>query len=277
MKNEIIHNLYDTIYCYKVKTNRLCGDIISEHMLIRICSGEMLLEIDGKDVLFRENDLIFLKRNHLIKKIIQLPGDKKEFDGLYLIFRTPILKKIYSELATTTLPEKKDIENNTSVVRLEEHKFWNALFSSLDVYSESSQVLSEELMEAKLKEAALILLQLKPELAAVLFDFAKPWKIDLEEFMTKNYKCDLSIKEFAHFTGRSLTVFKEEFANVFNETPNRWLIKKRLAEALILMSRKKMIPSDVYLMVGFKNFSHFSKAFKKEYGYPPSMIAEKAQ
>ncbi len=34
-------------------------------------------------------------------------------------------------------------------------------------------------------------------------------------------------------------------------------------------------PLNVYLQVGFKNLSHFSTAFKKEYGIPPSeFIAE---
>jgi len=34
-------------------------------------------------------------------------------------------------------------------------------------------------------------------------------------------------------------------------------------------------PIDVYMQVGFKNLSHFSTAFKKEYGFPPSLLMAK--
>lgn len=274
-KNITIYNLYDTFYCYKVNNDRLCEDAVSEHMLVHICSGEMILEIEGKDTVLHKGDAFFLKRNHLIKRIKQPSEDGEGFSGLFLVFKTPFLKKFYSEHIVTTA-QGNNIGKNLSLVMLETHPLLDALFTSLDFYAEAELSLSEELMETKLKEAVLVLLKLKPELVSVLFDFAKPWKIDLEEFMIQNYTCDLPLEQLAHYTGRSLTVFKQDFARIFNDTPSRWLIKKRLEEALILMNKKSLKPSDVYLEVGFKNFSHFSKAFKKEYGYPPSAITEKA-
>lgn len=147
---------------------------------------------------------------------------------------------------------------------------------SLEQYFDAQQYPSKELMEAKLKEAVFALLQLKPELGSVLFDFAEPWKIDLADFMAKNYKCDLSIEEFAHYTGRSLSSFKKDFFCIFNNTPSRWLIKKRLEEAKCLITEKGEKPAEVYLKVGFKNLSHFSTAYKKEFGFPPSVIKSTA-
>ncbi|MCH5242397.1 MAG: helix-turn-helix transcriptional regulator [Muribaculaceae bacterium] len=81
----------------------------------------------------------------------------------------------------------------------------------------------------------------------------------------------MSIEEFAFYTGRSLASFKRDFAEVCDLSPQKWLIKKRLekAHAMIQEGRKKI--NDIYLEVGFKNRSHFSIAYKKQYGRSPAL------
>ncbi|WP_312336626.1 AraC family transcriptional regulator [Sphingobacterium sp.] len=57
-----------------------------------------------------------------------------------------------------------------------------------------------------------------------------------------------------------------------NLSPQKWLIKRRLEAAYIKLKEKGKKVNDVYLEVGFKNPSHFSTAFKKNYGFAPSEI-----
>ncbi|MFA6059872.1 MAG: AraC family transcriptional regulator [Taibaiella sp.] len=40
------------------------------------------------------------------------------------------------------------------------------------------------------------------------------------------------------------------------------------------MDKKDMHASDVYLEVGFEDLSHFSFAFKKMFGFPPTQLSE---
>ena len=81
----------------------------------------------------------------------------------------------------------------------------------------------------------------------------------------------MRIEEFAFYTGRSLASFKRDFAEVCDLSPQKWLIKKRLekAHAMIQEGRKKI--NDIYLEVGFKNRSHFSTAYKKQFGHSPAL------
>jgi len=125
----------------------------------------------------------------------------------------------------------------------------------------------------KVKEAVMILLQINPELKNALFDFNEPGKIDLEAYMSKNYKFNVDISRFAYLTGRSLATFKRDFERIFNTTPNRWLQQKRLNDAHYLLKEKGFKVSEVYLEVGFKDFSHFSFAFKKAFGIAPSKLS----
>jgi len=266
----IIYNYMETFFCCHVEKDKLCEDMVTDHMLVYICSGEMILQTKEKRVTFKKGDAFFLKRNHLARKIKQPSKDGEPFKGLFLQLKTPFLKSLIAEtelpIATTSLAVNKD----RNYIILPKHSFLKGLFLSLEQYFDSQTYPSKELMTNKLKEAVLVLLQIEPSLATVLFDFAEPWKTYLVDFMNKNYKCDLSLEDFAHYTGRSLTSFKRDFANIFHESPGKWLIKKRLKDAHYQIIDLKRKPSEVYLEVGFKNLSHFSTAFKKEFGYAPT-------
>lgn len=108
----------------------------------------------------------------------------------------------------------------------------------------------------------------------VLFDFTEPWKIDILDFMNENYMYDLSVEDIAGFTGRSMATFKRDFKKISALSPQKWLIDKRLRVAYDKLRHENRKISDVYLEVGFKNLSHFSSAFKRQFGYAPSSEGE---
>ena len=109
----------------------------------------------------------------------------------------------------------------------------------------------------------------------ILFNFEDNFKIDLKAYMNKNYMHNIPLEQFATLTGRSISTFKRDFQTIFNDTPNKWLIKKRLELAYFLISKKNQKPTDAFFDVGFVNFSHFSRAFKNEFGRNPSDIEKK--
>jgi AraC-like DNA-binding protein len=51
------------------------------------------------------------------------------------------------------------------------------------------------------------------------------------------------------------------------------LVKKRLQEAHFLIEKKNKRPSEIYLDLGFETLSHFSFAFKKQFGLTPTELA----
>ena len=118
----------------------------------------------------------------------------------------------------------------------------------------------------------MVLLAIDERFIPTMFDFNEPWKIDILSFMEENFSCDLSIEEIAHYTGRSLATFKRDFKKISDLTPEKWLIKKRLRKAYELLKSGRNKVVDVYTEVGFRNPSHFSTAFKKEFGMAPSAV-----
>lgn len=268
----IVYDYMDTFFCCKVEKDKWCEEMVSEHMLVYLCSGELDLIASDKKYHLKKGDSFFIKRDHLVRKIKQPSKNGEPFKGLFLQLKMPFLKKMLHEHNITVPLVSNPVTAKSTYVMLKKHPFLTGLFSSLEQYFDARQYPSKELMETKLQEAVFTLLQLRPDLGQVLFDFSEPWKINLEDFMNKNYKCNLTVEEFAHYTGRSLSTFKKDFAEIFHNTPSRWIVKRRLEEAKCLMEKLGKKPTDVYLEVGFKNLSHFSTAFKREFGISPSGI-----
>lgn len=273
--NVVIYNYMDTFYCCEVYRDKYCEEMVTEHMLVYLCSGELDLLGPGK----RQYHLVkgqsfFLPRNHKMVKVKHPSKSGEPFKGLFLQLKTPFLRKMKGEV---TFPEnvRRLKPEATPYILLPEHPFLKGFFRSLESYFDAQQYPSEALMENKEREAVLTLLEVKPEVVSLLFDFAEPFKIDLKSYMNSNFRSDLDLCDFAHYTGRSLSAFKKDFEQEFHLSPGRWLTRRRLQEARRLMEEGEK-PLDVYMEVGFKNLSHFSTAFKREYGFPPSALAEKA-
>ena len=261
----------DVFYGCTIQNTTICEQKIPNHTLVYLIDGELMMELKDKRIIFKKGDAFFLRRNHL-PKVTKRPAKKGEvFKGIFLELRPSFLKSFLAQnkIAVSAPKQKSRVLTHES---LPKHPFLNGLFLSLEQYFDSNTHPSEKLMTNKLNEAVLVLLETKPELGEVLFDFEEPWKIDLENFMLKYYKTNLSLDEFANYTGRSLTTFKRDFKNLFDDTPGKWIMKQRLKEAYNLIADKDARPSEIYLQVGFNNFSHFSASFKKEFGQSPSSL-----
>ena len=65
---------------------------------------------------------------------------------------------------------------------------------------------------------------------------------------------------------------KRDVMKVSGITPGKWMIQKRLEVANNMIRENGARVDDVYAKVGFKNPSHFSTAFKRQYGVPPTAV-----
>ncbi len=158
------------------------------------------------------------------------------------------------------------------VVSLEPTPQLNGLMQSIITYVDNGDDLDVELVELKTKEALLAIIKSDPQLASVFREYSMAERADIVQFMNYNYLTNMPLETLAQQTGRSLSTFTREFKIVFNETPHRWIMKKRLSYAKNLLLQGKSKASDIYLDAGFEDLAHFSRAFKKQFGIPPSRI-----
>ncbi|MBJ6367688.1 AraC family transcriptional regulator [Snuella sedimenti] len=129
-------------------------------------------------------------------------------------------------------------------------------------------------LEANIVQSLRAIIDSNHKLAILFKEFSLAERADLYLFMNLNFMLKTSLKELAELSGRSLSTFEREFKLIFNETPHKWILKKRLQLAHTLLIQANNLVSDVCLQTGFEDIGHFSKAFKKEFGINPSTLKQ---
>lgn len=247
-----------------------CIHATPEHVLVYLYSGEQVIEDRDKTITLVAGDCAFIRRDHRLKMYKNSKGEDL-YKGISLTFKRNVLREFYSTMNKSEIPKNVTTSDKT-VFKLEQSPALESLFQSLTPYFNSKVKPTEGIVHLKLLEGIYTLLNSDELLYPILFDFAEPWKIDLLEFLNENYTEDLTMEQLASYTGRSLATFKRDFKKISELTPQKWLIKKRLEMAYLKLKEEKARVQDVYADVGFKNPSHFSTAFKKQYGVSPSDI-----
>lgn len=164
--------------------------------------------------------------------------------------------------------------NNTvhdQIYDLEVNDTLKALFQSMFSYLKMGTEIPRSLVELKFNEL-LFNLVLDPKNKRLRHFFAslnQASKINFDHVMMKNFQYDLELEEFARLCGRSLSTFKRDFKNYYHQTPGKWLSDRRLEYAKTLLISSDLNVNEVCFESGFRNSSHFNKAFKERYQFPP--------
>ncbi len=249
--------------------DRGCAHCNREHTLIYIHSGELEITDGDCKTILHPGDCAFMRRDNrmwLQKKI----KDCKPYRSVVMKFSRDYLKEFLHNLTREVIPsDAKRLKE--SLVKFPSNRLdVRSLFESLIPYFDAGTEPDADILKMKMAEGMAAILKTDENLYASLFDFVEPWKIDIVDFMEKNYMNDLSMQEIAYYTGRSLATFKRDFKKISETTPQKWLIRRRLEAASDLIRKGGRKVSEICFDVGFKNLSHFSKLYKEMYGIAPT-------
>jgi AraC family transcriptional regulator, exoenzyme S synthesis regulatory protein ExsA len=258
------HNL---LYSCNETQQRSKEQLVEEHALSYLVSGEMEFYTNIGIIKAKPGSIGFAKRNELVKAVKFPSADGQPCKSISIWIDQETLRKYAAENNIRS----NGIYRGAPILEIPD-EFIKAYFDSLVPYFNHPTQMSKSLARLKTYEAIELLLRYDSRLKDVLFDFSEPFKIDLEAYMNQNYKYNISLKQFAKLTGRSLATFKRDFQKVFNTSPQKWLLNKRLQEAHFLIAERGQKPSDAYIEAGFENLSHFSSSFKQLFGYNPSSL-----
>ena len=268
---KLIFNYENVFYSFFYDDISGCIHRSREYAMNYVYSGEMVLDNGQEQIHVGKGECVFIPRDHHIT-MYKKPAGGERYCGIFLSFTRSFLREMYTQFGPYKVPPRTP-KLDSGVIKLPHTAEITSLFSSLTPFFDPEVKPQADFMHLKLQEGLLALLHIDKRFAPTLFDFSEPWKIDILDFMDKNYMYEFSLEDLAHYTGRSLATFKRDFKKISNLTPEKWLIRKRLEVAYGLMCEGGRKIGDVCAAVGFKNQSHFSAAFKKQYGVPPTAVS----
>ncbi len=242
--------------------------MLEDNSIVRVISGELKVVQADRTYIFGAGETHLFPRNQLAT-LIKYPKDGTPYRAVVMRLTNSILRQYYRKNEVKPLPS-----HSSGILPLDKHPLLESFFASILPYFDLQDKLSEKLVAIKIEEAIEILRSIDPNIDSILSDFSEAGKINLSDFMEKNYMFNIPLEKFSYLTGRSLTTFKRDFKKVFHATPQRWLTQKRLELAHYQLSERHRKPVEVYYETGFENLSHFSHAFKKHFGYAPTALVQ---
>lgn len=257
-----------TFVAYRNQDPPLKNEVFfEEHAVIFVLEGEKKFVSATQTIHVRKGNIVFIRRGYYVmqetidtnyRSLVFFFNEKllKEFVGQHLeLFENTLLSnEEYSTLLVFEITESLD-------------KFTESIFPYFNL---KTQYLNH-FLRLKLQELLLHILEIdvSGQFKNILFSLYKGEKVDLEYLMQSYYLKLLSLEELSRLSGRSLSAFKRDFQEKFDNSPAHWIKNKRLEYAGLQLENTDKNVSEISMEIGYESVSHFIKAFKEKFGKTP--------
>jgi AraC-like DNA-binding protein len=201
---------------------------------------------------------------------------KYSTSGMYeiLVFHLypDILRTIYKhELPAFVKSSSSSSSSKSYIQNIAGHDIIEKFVESLYFYFDNRELVSDELLELKIKELVLLLIQTKnADSILSLFDnLFTPRILSVREVVDDHLFSNISIDELASLSNLSPSTFKRTFQSMFNDTPANYIRVKRLERAKELLTISSLTVGEIAFQTCFNDTSHLSRSFKAAYGCSP--------
>ena len=243
--------------------------ILNKNAISLVISGEKTMRFAEKTVNIKNDEFHFLSTGNCL--VSMKLSDKIPFKSILIFFDGSVLTDFYLKYnqKINRLNRKQQLQQEPYIA-LKKDEFIIHFITSLDILLKNDVPVSGEMKRVKFEELMLHLLEKYPD-QLLSFQVLKNKEMDdfeIRKAVETNITNMLNMEELAFLCNISLSTFKRRFFKIYNTSPNKWLLQKRmdLAKDLLIKDEK---PSEVFHKIGYENHSSFSQSFKQTFGMTP--------
>ncbi|MBD0380936.1 helix-turn-helix transcriptional regulator [Paenibacillus sp. WST5] len=242
---------------------------LEDHLLLFVLEGMYTVRFGNQEYTVHKNEMILLQKSIVVE--YEKSGDPDStylLDYMMFFLKEDVLGEFIklvefkSSYPALLVPVCVHSVNDRLVSYLE----------SLKPYFKESDKINDGLVKLKLLELLFDVVDADNRFMFQFLQLKHKTRKGIAEVIEENFMNPVSISDLAFLSGRSLSSFKREFQAMYNTSPLQWLRNRRLDKAEELLTHSNLSVTDICFTIGFENVAHFSKVFKKRFGYPPSAL-----
>ncbi|MBE6072550.1 MAG: helix-turn-helix domain-containing protein [Clostridium butyricum] len=237
---------------------------VEENLFVFVLEGKKKVSTgDYITTISKGEFALFKKGNYIMNQIVT----SKNYESLLIFISDEYFNEIVSMLYTNNINSKNTIPYvhgcAGEFLKKEINMVINLVEDNIKEYN--------EILSLKIKEILMYLIKddLSKEIFKFIYSCSRNENNNLKEYMESNFdKCNniLKISEDLHM---SLSTFKRRFQLCYGMTPGKWISKKRLEKARILLETTDYSVTDICFLCGYESLPNFIEQFKKEYKQSP--------
>jgi AraC family transcriptional regulator, exoenzyme S synthesis regulatory protein ExsA len=237
--------------------------------IIYTLNGERRIVMPGISMDVKRGSLIFIRKGAFQQ------GKFHEEDWQVVVFAVhdSYLNSFIREFRHLLQPKPPVADSKKEALfAISTNEITEAYFYGLLPYFIQQPPPHESVLELKLREllSSIFFDQANARLLSYIDNLVNDSKSAFIEVMESNYMFNLLLTDFAKLTGHSLTTYKTKFKELFNTTPEKWIIQKRLELACRLLQALEKPVNEIAFDCGFESVTHFNRIFKLRFDKTPS-------
>lgn len=264
MESIVFHNYEAPVGSFNGKS------ILSKNAISLVISGEKTMHFAEKAVTVKDDEFHFLSSGNCL--VSMKLNEKIAFKSFLIFFDNTVLSNFYlkytKQIAAIGGNRKTP---NEPYLAFKKDDFILHFIASLHLLVQNKAAISLEMRLLKFEELMLHLLEKYPD-KILSFQPVKNKELDdleIRRAVESNIASNISVEQLAFLCNVSLSTFKRRFANIFQTSPNKWILQKRMEMAKELLRHGGEKPGEVFYKVGYENHSSFTKSFKQTFGITP--------
>lgn len=242
--------------------------VLNQNMINLLVSGKKTIVYPDATAVVSAGELVVLSTGNVLTS--ELLADTHQFTSILFYFSNEVFNRFlikYDHLLRAIAPNA----GKQPFLIFKQDAFIRQFISSLETSLHHTRVLPAEIRLLRIEELLLYMLHANPEKFRSIQIITRDKQVlQIKKVVESHIGQPTTVDDLAFLCHMSTSTFKRKFSEVYQTTPQKWLITKKLELAADLLRSLEESPSGVYMKVGYQNHSSFSEAFRQHFGSTPT-------
>lgn len=243
--------------------------LLEQNMFTFLLDGEKTVHFAGSQVTVHPHQFVLLAAGNCLMSE-KIAADNADYHSILVLFSNQELGEFFDR-HTALLGTYVQQSDTHPFLRFDKDAFLANFVHSLDCMLADDKAFHPALQKIKLEELFLYLAIHYPGQLQQFrnMSFEGDDAFVIRQAITSHIDSNITVEELAFLCNMSLSSFKRKFARIYGNSPNKWLLEKRMERAAKMLRHDNRKASEIYFELGYENLSSFIQSFKQIYGITP--------